>query len=96
MKNIKLAKSLADKQLRMLNEGIDSADMVGFEDKTTGQWIINPWYDSTCREELTDEQAVREYGLQNVVNFIDGVIEKFAEYEEDCELDKAKKICRMK
>lgn len=35
--------------------------------------IINPWMDNEGENELTDEEAIKMYGLVNVVNFINEV-----------------------
>lgn len=41
---------------------------IGFEFE--GQWIIDPWMDSTGRFELSLESAKETYGVENVRNFI--------------------------
>ena len=42
-------------------------DTVSFEYK--GISINNPWYDETGRFELTDEQAIAKYGMENIRKF---------------------------
>lgn len=55
-------------------EGVTEG-MIGFVDeKNNGQFIINPWTDGTARFELTDDEAVKEYGLVNVMNFVSEVL----------------------
>ena len=35
--------------------------------------VTNPWYDSSGRFTLTDEEAVKEWGLATVIQFCDRV-----------------------
>lgn len=60
------AKQLGEKQFA--DNDYDSE--IGFENETTGQWVINPWMDTTGRFVLNDSQAVEEHGLANVLKFI--------------------------
>lgn len=38
--------------------------------------IVNPWIDDTGRFDFTDEEAVKHYGLENVMNFILNVLKE--------------------
>ena len=38
--------------------------------------IVNPWVDETGRFDLTDAEAVKTYGLENVMNFIIDVLKE--------------------
>lgn len=38
--------------------------------------VTNPWMDHTGRFELTDEEAVKEWGLELIVDFCIGAIER--------------------
>lgn len=42
---------------------------IGFDHN--GIWIVNPWYDPSYRYYLTDEEAVAEYGFENMLKFIE-------------------------
>ena len=41
---------------------------IGFDHN--GTWIVNPWYDPSYRYYLTGEEAVAEYGFENVHQFV--------------------------
>ena len=53
---------------------IGNENMTGFE--FNGIKIINPWIDETGRFDLNDEQAIKTYGLENVLNFIMNMLEE--------------------
>ena len=53
---------------------IGDKEMVSFEFK--GMNIIDPWIDDSGRFDLTDEQAIELYGLENVLGFITETLEK--------------------
>ena len=36
--------------------------------------IVNPWIDESGRFDLSDEKAIKTYGLENVINFIIDVL----------------------
>lgn len=38
--------------------------------------IVNPWIDETGRFDLSDEKAIKTYGLENVLNFIIDVLKE--------------------
>lgn len=38
--------------------------------------IVNPWMDETGRFDLTDAEAIKTYGLENVLNFIVDVLKE--------------------
>jgi hypothetical protein len=42
---------------------------IGFDHN--GTWIVNPWYDPSYRYYLNNEEAVAEYGFENILNFIE-------------------------
>lgn len=42
---------------------------IGFDYE--GTWIVNPWYDPSYRYYLTNEETVAEYGLENMLKFIE-------------------------
>ena len=44
---------------------------VGFEFE--GQWISNPWLDSTGRFDFTDDEMLEEYGVDNLIKYLDSV-----------------------
>ena len=46
----------------------EETNEVSFEHE--GMCIVNPWMDPTGRFELTTMEAIREYGLKNVLKFI--------------------------
>ena len=49
-----------------MNNPIESE--IGFDYE--GTWIVNPWYDLSYRYYLTNEEAVAEYGFENMLKFI--------------------------
>ena len=72
--DIKKVKAIAEKNF------IDSAEvgdegMVSFE--FNGIKIINPWIDETGRIDFTDEEAIKHYGLENVLNFIMNALRRY-------------------
>lgn len=71
--NIAQAKELAE------NNFIESAE-TGDEGMTyfmfDGIKIINPWVDETGCLDLTDKEAIKLYGLQNVLNFIANILKE--------------------
>ena len=64
-------KEMAYENLDMQSCGEE--DLVGFE--FNGVHIVNPWVDETGRFDLSDEEAVKLYGLYNVLQFICNIIE---------------------
>lgn len=68
---VEMAKAIAYENLEKQSEGVEN--LVGFE--FNGIYIVNPWVDETGRFDLTDEEAVELYGLENVMNFIAEAIE---------------------
>ena len=70
-KDFEIVKAFAYENLEMQAEGVE--DLVGFE--FNGIYIVNPWVDETGRFDLTDEEAVETYGLDNVVKFVCDIIE---------------------
>ena len=48
----------------------DNIDCIDFQ----GTAIFNPWYDTAMFNKLSDEQAVKYYGLDNIINFINNNI----------------------
>lgn len=75
-KKIELAKLIAEKQMddAMAMEYFDDADMIWFEHD--GVHIISPWYSCDGRWDYNDMEAVREYGLANVMDFIERAVNK--------------------
>lgn len=65
------AKEIAYENLEKQSEGVEN--LVGFE--FDGIYIVNPWVDETGRFDLTDEEAVELYGLENVLKFVCDIIE---------------------
>lgn len=59
-------KEIADRQFR---EG----EGVGFV--FNGQLIINPWMDESGRFELTNKEAIERYGEENMMMFIEDIID---------------------
>ena len=57
---------------------------VGFDYE--GTWIVNPWYDVSYRYYLNNEEAVAEYGLENMLKFID-LVEKEMERGDSIQND---------
>ena len=71
--DIEKARIFAEKQmLRNVVYNEDTSDMIGF--KSNDQWIINPWYDRTGSFELSDDQMVKMYGLDNVISFVENAL----------------------
>lgn len=62
---------------------------IGFDHE--GNWIVNPWYDPSYRYYLNNEEAVAEYGLDNMLKFID-MVEKEMERGDDMQNDFQKKL----
>lgn len=56
---------------------------VSFEDKESGQLVVNPWYDSTLRFPHTTVDAIRMYGVQNVAKFVTDVITFLFDIKEE-------------
>lgn len=54
---------------------------IGFDHK--GTWIVNPWYDPSGRYYLTDEEAVAEYGFENILKFISDAEKEMERWEMD-------------
>ena len=54
-------------------DNYDPDSSVGFESKN-GQWITNPFLDETGRFDLTIDEAIGTYGLDNVKNFCEQVL----------------------
>lgn len=71
---IKLAKVFA--------ESNNPDGSIGFEFE--GQWIVNPWLDSTGRFALSDEQAVGFYGLSNIMSYINKAFKEVSEKTRKC------------
>lgn len=61
------AKELAEKQYSEANELGSFDDCIGFPHN--GQYIVNPWMDSSGRFELTTEEAISIYGTENFEYF---------------------------
>ena len=62
---------------------------IGFDHE--GNWIVNPWYDPSYRYYLNNEEAVAEYGLDNILKFID-MVEKEMERGDDMQNDFQRKL----
>lgn len=65
-----------------MNNPIESE--IGFDYE--GTWVVNPWYDITGRFYLNDEEMVAEYGLTNILAFID-MVEKEMERGDNMQND---------
>lgn len=72
-KEIAKVKEIAEKNFFDSSE-IGDEKMVSFE--FNGMNIINPWIDDSGRFNLTDEQAIELYGLENILNFILNVLKE--------------------
>ena len=73
---IELAKKVADEQMERActMEFYDDDDMVWFEHDDIH--VINPWLSPCSRFDLSDAEAVKEYGLENIMSFIERVASK--------------------
>ncbi len=72
---IELAKKIADEQMeKACMELYDDSDMIWFEHDDIH--VINPWLSPCSRFDLTDAEAVKEYGLANIMDFIERVASK--------------------
>ena len=45
--------------------------------------LADPWYDCSGRFPLTDEQAIHEWGLPNVINFCIGALDIIRKKKEE-------------
>lgn len=74
-KKIEFAKKLADEQMeRACTELYDDSDMIWFEHNDVH--VIDPWMSECGRFDFTDAEAVEEYGLANIMNFIERAAKK--------------------
>jgi len=73
-KEIAKVKAIAEKNFIDSSE-IGDEGMVSFE--FNGMCIINPWMDESGRFDLTDEEAIKTYGLENVLNFIINTLRRY-------------------
>ena len=71
---IKKVKAIAEKNFIDSSE-VGDEGMISFE--FNGMNIINPWYDDSGRFELSDEEAIKLYGLENVLNFIINTLRRY-------------------
>ena len=72
-KEIAKVKEIAEKNFFDSSE-IGDEGLVSFE--FNGMNIVNPWIDDSGRFNLTDEQAIELYGLENILNFILNVLKE--------------------
>ena len=72
--DIKRVKQIAEKNF-ILSEDVGDDGMVSFE--FNGMKIINPWISECGRFELSDEEAIKTYGLQNVLNFVMNTLRRY-------------------
>ena len=68
------------KAKEIANRNFDESALITDEDMTgfwfNGMKIINPWIDEFGDKEFTDEQAIKHYGLENVLNFIINILKE--------------------
>ena len=67
---------ISQQDWKIIKEWCDNYDpdsSVGFESRN-GQWITNPFLDETGRFDLTIDEAIKTYGLDNVKNFCEQVL----------------------
>lgn len=58
---------------------------IGFDYE--GAWIVNPWYDPSRRYYLNDEEAVAEYGFENILNFMQMAEKEMERWKIDMQND---------
>lgn len=73
-----VAENEAERKLEYFQSAIEYAKMRAENNKEfyfvhNGQDIYNPWLDPTGRYQLSDSEAVRTYGYDNVVKFIEEI-----------------------
>ena len=56
---------------------VDPEEPIGFE--YDGAWIVDIFQDSTGRFTLSLDEAIQEYGFDNVKNFVHQVIQYYME-----------------
>lgn len=68
---------ISQEEFDIVNEWCDNYDpdsSVGFEVGEHGLWVTNPFLDETGRFDLTIDEAIETYGLENVKKFCKQVL----------------------
>ena len=65
--DIKKIREFSEDQWIRYNKTGNNDDMIGFEYNYT--FIINPFIDESGRFELSDEEAIKHYGVENIKKF---------------------------
>ena len=67
-------------------DNYDPDSSVGFEAGEYGLWVTNPFLDETGRFDLTIDEAIKTYGLENVKKFCQQVLDSQS-VNKICDID---------
>lgn len=71
---IETVKKFADEQFHHAHQTDFAGGYISAHSEEHLMNVINPWIDSSARFELTDEEAIEEWGLDLVIDFCEQVL----------------------